>query len=406
MRDNALALALRKQGQDALMVPMYLPPTLDEVSASEGAPLFYGGINVYLQQKIPLFRKTPRWIDKLFDSRSALKGAAKRAGMTRASELGDLTLSMLLGEEGNQAKELDRLLEWLSSEDGKADVVILSNALLMGLGRRIKETGARVYCTLQGEDAFLDSLPEPERTQSWQTIGERGRDFDGFIAVSHYHRDLMVRRASLDKSKVHVVYNGIALDGYEEPAQPQKPPVLGYLARLYPPKGVGTLVDAYIQIRKRNRIPGLRLHLCGAQTAGDITYGDELREKLARENLLEDVTFFPNVDRAEKIAFLKGLSALSVPATYGESFGLYVIEALAAGVPVVQPRHAVFPELLGETGGGVLYNPEDPEGLILAIETLLCDPEHARNLGLAGRKTVHERFHVDAMASQVLQVVR
>ncbi|GAB4452863.1 MAG: glycosyltransferase family 4 protein [Armatimonadaceae bacterium] len=405
MRDNALAIALRRQGHDALMVPMYLPPTLDEVSASEGAPLFYGGINVYLQQKIPLFRKTPRWVDQLFDSPAALQGAAKRAGMTRAAELGDLTLSMLKGEDGNQAKELDRLLEWLSGE-GKADVVILSNALLMGLGRRIAATGAKVFCTLQGEDTFLDSLPEPDRTDSWQTLSDRAKEFDGFIAVSRYHADLMRERANLDPAKVHVVYNGISLDGYDAPAAPQNPPVLGYLARMYPPKGLGTLVDAYLQIRKNNRIPYLRLHICGAQTAGDISYVDELRGKLASAGFDGDVSFFPNVDRAEKIRFLQGLSVLSVPATYGESFGLYLLEALAAGVPVVQPRHAVFPELLGETGGGILYDPEAPDALATAIETLLCDPDHARALGMAGRTTVFDRFHVDAMAKNVAEILQ
>ena len=99
MRDNALALALRSQGHDALMVPLYLPPTLDEASSAENAPLFYGGINVYLQQKAGLFRKTPRWVDRLFDAPALLQGAARRAGMTQAHELGDLTLSMLRGED-------------------------------------------------------------------------------------------------------------------------------------------------------------------------------------------------------------------------------------------------------------------------------------------------------------------
>src|SRR5215472_522525 len=138
IRDNALVVALRALGQDALMVPMYLQPTLDEASGAEGAPLFYGGVNVYLQQKFGLFRKTPRWLDRLFDSPGMLEAAARRAGMTRASQLGDLTVSTLRGEEGRQVKELDRLVEWLASSDGRADVVCLSNILLIGLARRIK----------------------------------------------------------------------------------------------------------------------------------------------------------------------------------------------------------------------------------------------------------------------------
>lgn len=404
MRDNALALALRRQGHDALMVPLYLPPALDEASAAENSPLFYGGINVYLQQKSGLFRGTPRWVDRLFDSPAMLKGAAKRAGMTQAHDLGDMTVSTLRGEDGHQAKELKRLAQWLA-EDGRADVVCLSNALLMGLARRIKDlTGAMVACTLQGEDTFLDSLPEPHRTQSWDTLAERAKDVDAFIAVSHYHADLMRDRAALPPDRVHVVYNGISLDGYG-PATPTDPPALGYLARMCPPKGLETLVEAYILMRKGGNAPGgLRLRVAGAQTAADVPFVARLRARLDAEGLSGDAEFLHNIDRADKVAFLRGLSAFSVPATYGESFGLYVIEALAAGVPVVQPRHAVFPELLAATGGGVLCEPDDPRALADALTSLLADPAAARALGEEGRRTVAEKFDVDTMARGVARV--
>ncbi|MBC8138266.1 MAG: glycosyltransferase family 4 protein [Fibrella sp.] len=405
MRDNALAVALRAQGHDAMMVPLYLPPALDEASSAENVPLFYGGINVYLQQKVGFFRKTPRWIDKMFDTPGALKSAASRAGMTQAHELGDMTLSMLQGEDGRQAKELTRLSEWLAG-DGKPDVVCLSNALLMGLAGQIKrETGALVACTLQGEDTFLDSLNEPFRTQSWATITEKARDVDAFIAVSRYHADLMTQRAKLPPERVHVVYNGIRLEGYgPHPAPTAAPPVLGYLARMCPPKGLGTLVDAYMLLRERGTVPGLQLHVAGAQTAGDVPYVAGLQAKLNAEGLTADVRFLPNIERDEKITFLQTLSVFSVPATYGESFGLYVLEALAAGVPVVQPRHAVFPELLAATGGGVLCEPDNPALLADALETMLKDRPNAHTLGEAGRQTVLAKFSVEEMARNVARI--
>jgi hypothetical protein len=61
-RDNSLVAALRKQGHQTLMVPLYLPLTLDEPDQSAGTPIFFGGINVYLDQKSALFRKAPRWL--------------------------------------------------------------------------------------------------------------------------------------------------------------------------------------------------------------------------------------------------------------------------------------------------------------------------------------------------------
>ena len=405
MRDNALTMALRKKGHDALMVPLYLPPALDEAGASDGAPVFYGGVNVYLQQKISAFRHTPRWLDKFFDSPVVIANAAKRAGMTKASELGDLTLSMLRGEDGNQVKELDRLTEWLRTEE-KPDIVCLSNALLMGLAGRIKaETGAAVICTLHGEDTFLDSLNEPDRTQCWETLAERAQDVDAFIPVSDYYAEIMLERARLPREKVHRVYNGILLDGYGPKAAPPEIPTLGYLARMYPPKGLGTLVEAYLILRKRDNIKNLQLRVAGAQTAGDISYVDSLKARLDAAGVGQDTQFFPNVERNEKIAFLKSLSVLSTPATYGESFGLYVIEALAAGTPVIQPRHAVFPELLAATGGGLLCEPDDPEDLAAAIEELLSYPAEAHELGEAGRKTVFEKFSVEEMARGVEKVM-
>jgi glycosyltransferase involved in cell wall biosynthesis len=403
LRDNALVAELRRQGHDALLVPLYLPTALDEAAANEGAPLFYGGMNVYLQQKSALFRKTPRWVDRVLDAPPVLQVVASRAGSTRASELGDLTVSTLRGEEGHQVKELDRLCDWL--REVRPDVVCLSNALLIGLARRIKErTGAAVVCTLQGEDGFLDSLPKGDREAAWQTLTERAADVDAFIAVSHYYGDLMQRRVCLPADRVHVVYNGILLDDYEPAPAAPEPPVLGFLSRMCPPKGLATLVQAYILLRKNDRIRGLKLRVAGSMTASDEAFVEQLRAELTAAGLEGDAQFLPNVSREEKIAFLRGLSVLSVPATYGESFGLYVIEALAAGVPVVQPRHAAFPELIAATGGGTLCEPDDPEALAAAVETLLADPAAARTMGARGREAVLQQFSVKRMAAGVMGV--
>jgi glycosyltransferase involved in cell wall biosynthesis len=407
MRDNALTVALRRAGHDAILAPLYLPMVLDEGSAAGDTPLFYGGVNVYLQQKSALFRRTPRWIDNLLDSPGLLRSAAKRAGMTRATELGELTLSSLMGENGRQAKELERLAEWLAKE-GKPDIVVLSNALLLGIAPLVRErTGAAVVCTLQGEDSFLDGLPEPYRLEAWAKLGENGRAAtDAFIAVSRYHGDLMTERATLPTDRVHVIHNGIMLDGY--PTEPRQtmpdPPVLGYLARMTPLKGLETVVDAFIELKKRRTIPGLKLRVAGSQTDSDAAYVATTQKRLEQAGVADDAEFIPNVTREEKIQLLSGLSVLSVPALYGESFGLYLIEAMAAGTPVVQPRHAGFTEIVEETGGGILYDPDKEGAYIDTLESLLTDPERARELGERGRQSVHERFSVEVMAEAHVKV--
>src|SRR5882724_6098404 len=358
-RDNALVAALRKQGHDVLMVPLYLPLTLDEADQSADTPIFYSGINVFLEQKSALFREAPSWFHNLLTARSLLKLAAGKAARTRAADLGEITLSMLRGEEGNQARELDDLIAWLKTQP-KPDLICLSNALLIGMVRRLKaELGVPIVCMLQGEDGFLDALPESHRAACWKTVAERGAEVDLFLAPSNYFGHLMETRLGLAEERVQVVHNGINLEGYgsEGDGPMSRPknsaPVLGYFARMCPEKGLDTLVDAYIEVRKRGRVKDAKLRVGGGCGPADEPFVNGLRERLRTAGLLDRVEFCPNLNRADKVAFLRSLSVFSVPARYGEAFGLYVIEAMAAGVAVVQPRSAAFPELIEATGGGI-----------------------------------------------------
>ena len=402
-RDNALVEALRKLGHETLMVPLYLPMTLDDADQSAGTPIFFGGINVYLDQQSPAFRKAPRWLRNVFSHPKLLKWASGRAAKTRASDLGELTVSMLRGEEGHQVAELDTLISWLK-EQSRPEVVCLSNALLIGLARRIKhELGCTVVCNLQGEDAFLDGLSEPHGTAAWQVLTQRCDDVDLFIAPSRYFGDLMGRRLKLDGQRVRVLYNGIKLDGFSPAAAPPKPPVLGFFARMCREKGLDTLVDAFLILKTRERTQDLRLHVGGSLGPADEPFVARLQQKLAAHK--ESFQFFPNVSLAEKQEFYRLLSVLSVPALYGEAFGLYVIEALASGVPVVQPSVAAFPELIEKTGGGLLCDPDNPGALADAIEILVVDTIRARAMGGAGREAVLQDFTADAMARNFVELV-
>lgn len=400
-RDNALVAALRKQGHDTLMVPLYLPLTLDEADQSAGTPTFFSGINVYLEQKSSFFRKAPNWLHSLLASPALLKWASKYSARTRADEVGDLMISMLRGEHGNQARELDELIAWLKDQ-ARPEVVCLSNALLAGMARQLKrELNCAVTCILGGEDSFLDGLPANVREAAWTTLAERCRDVDLFLPPTRYFGELMARRLGLRAEQLRIVPNGINLDGYDT-STPPSPPVLGYFARMCREKGLDTLIDAYLLLRQRPSATNLRLHIGGGCGPGDETFVNEQRGKLAAAGCLSDVQFSPNVDHAGKISFFRGLTVFSTPALYGEAFGLYVIEALAAGVPVVQPRHAAFPELIEATGGGLLCNPGDPVALADALETLLADPVRARSLGQAGREAVLREFGIDTVARKTL----
>ncbi|MSU64207.1 MAG: glycosyltransferase family 1 protein [Pedosphaera sp.] len=411
-RDNALVAALRRAGHQALMVPLYLPLTLDEPDQSADVPIFYGGLNVYLEQKSVLFCRLPRWFRQMLASRRLLKWAGTRAAKTRAEDVGELTLSMFRGEEGRQAVELDQLITWLQTQP-KPDLICLSNVMLIGMARRLRaELGAPVACLLGGEDSFLDGLPKSIRDASWAVLTARCRDVDLFLPPTHYFAALMSQRLQLRPDHVAVLPVGINLDGY--PASRGSPqleasdvaPVLGFFARMCQQKGLDTLIDAFILLKKSRAVAKLRLHVGGGCGPGDEPFVAEQRRKLESAGVLADVEFFPNVDHARKIEFLQGLTVFSTPALYGEAFGLYLIEALAAGVPIVQPRHAAFPEIIEATGGGILCEPGNAASLAGAIEFLVLDPTRAREMGERGRQAVREKFGIDQMAGKLVQLVK
>ncbi len=387
------------------MVPLYLPFTLDEENQAGDTPIFYNGVNVYLEQKSALYRAAPRWVHRMVGSDTLLNWAAGQVGKTRAEEVGELTISMLRGEDGNQARELEELIDWLKTQP-KPDVISLSNSLLLGLARRLQEAiGAPVVCLLQNEAPYIDSMPEDLRGQVWELMAERAQEIARFIAPSEFYAERMRDQLKLPVDRVRVIHNGINHEGYTAERVAPNPPVIGFFSRMCQDKGLDTLVDAFIKIKADNHIPQVRLKAGGGCGPSDQAFVDALRKRLEAKGLREDVEFCPNLSREEKQAFLKSLSVLSVPAQFGEAFGFYVIEAMAAGVPVVQPRCASFPELVAATGGGVVYDHAGPESLAAALEEMLHNPSEAKAIGLRAREAVRENFSVEHSAAELAKLL-
>lgn len=410
LRDIALVKAMRKFGHDVIMVPLYLP--LEDSSDGAGitkpvsnTPIFFGGVNVYLQQKLAFFRKTPRWIDRIFDSPRILSWAARKTGLTDAHELGRTTISMLQGEQGRQIKELDRLVDWLGAEENRADIICLSNILLAGLVERIKETlDVPVVCLLQDEHGFLDGLPSPYSGQAWEIVTRLAKDIDAFVAVSRYYADFMRQRLALDAGRIKVGYVGISLEGFTQRQSEPDVPTIGFLSQTCSEKGLDTLVNAFITVKKNEKLKNTRLRIAGGHDAGDEAFLKKIRSRLDSAGVTADVELLEDFSPDAKLAFLQSLSLLSVPEKQPVAYGLYVFEALAAGVPVVQPARGVFPELMDILGGGVLYDPDDKSEPARAIEQLLLDPKRAKELGIKGREAVFEKFDVEQTAFETVRI--
>jgi glycosyltransferase involved in cell wall biosynthesis len=405
LRDAALVKAVRGLGHDVLMVPLYLPLQADKVEQVSNAPIFFGGVNVYLQQKLSLFRKTPRWIDRWFDSRGLLEWAGRKAGMTNARDLGETTISMLQGEDGRQVKELDRFVDWLVTEQQKPDIVCLSNVLLAGLARRIKQRlGVPVVCLLQDEDGFLDGLSSPYAERAWAVVHERVRDIDTFLAVSKYYGDTMAARLKVDAGSMHIVRMGVELDLYKPHDSGPAVPTIGFLSRMCRERGLDTLVDAFILLKKNAKLRSAKLRVSGGRSLADEPFIKRQQDKLESAGILGDVEFLQAFDREAKLDFLRTLSVLSVPEPRPVAYGLCVLEALAMGVPVVEPAIGCFPETIAATGGGVLYEPNTAERLAQSMEPLLLDSQAARQLGAEGRAGMLKAFDIGRTAGEMIRV--
>lgn len=408
LRDLTLVRALRGQGHDVVMVPLYLPPFAEEAGLEHDVPVFFGGINVYLRERFPLFRKTPQWVDRLFDTSLMLKLAASREGSTNAAKLGPMTLSMLEGRSGHQEKGFNRLAEWLGEHD-RPDVIHISNALLLGLATEIKRSfDVPIVCTLQDEEPWVEAMPAPYNRLCWEAMARHAALVDAFIVPSAWYADRMRTRLHPDPEKIFVVPLGVELDegtrSGETSGGPKDGMAIGFLARLSESQGLGVLVDAFIALKQDPAFKALRLRATGGCTAADRPFIAAVRAKIHRHGLDDAVDFVPGFQKPQRRDFLRSLSVLSVPVPQGEAFGIQLIEAMALGVPVVQPNVGAYPEIIEPTGGGMLYDPARPDGLADALRAVLSDREAARVLGERGRAAVYEKFGIQHAAANILKV--
>jgi len=395
-RDGSLAAALRDRGHEVVVGTLYLPPA----PGPRAAPVFYGAVNLYLRHRFPGFARTPAWVRRALDSRGLLRLAGSFSGASSAAGLEGLTLSMLRGEEGGQAEELARLVDWLKGI--RPDAVHLSNCLLSGIARRVRrELGVPVACSLQDEDTWIDAMEEPARGAAWRILGENAANVDVLAAVSRYYADFMGARMAIPAGRMAVVPIGIDVEGFSAAPSglPFDPPVIGFLSRVCERMGAGLLADAFVLLARGGRFPGLRLRLTGGGTRADAAFVRAVRRTLARHGLLSRADFVRPFGRGDRARFLRSLTVLSVPAPAGEAFGTFLLEAMACGVPVVEPRVGGFTELIEQTGGGVLYEPNTPEALAAALEGVLSDKVNAPALGQAGRNAVLSRYTAAHMAA-------
>lgn len=404
LRDNTLARSLMEAGHDVLLIPTYTPTRTDERNVS-GNRLFLGGINIYLQQHFELFRKTPVLLDRLLDFKPLLRFVTRLGISVDPTDLGDLTIAMLQGAEGPLGKEIHKLVRFLE-EDVAPEIVTIPNSLLISLAPAVKEAlNVPVVCTFQGEDLFLNGLQEPYRDRAYRIIRERAKHVDRFIAVSHFGARKMARALDIDLERVRVVPLGISFEGYEgAEGSGADPFTIGFLARIAPEKGLHVLCEAYQLLRSRAGMPDSLLRAAGYHPPEHKTYFEEIRSRLSGWGLLDHFHYHGEVNRQEKLDFLKGLSVFSVPTPYEDPKGIFLLEAMAAGVPVVQPACGAFTEIVEATGGGILVEPNNPDALARGILDIWENPGMRRRLAERAYHNIRAQYNVKQMAEKTVTV--
>lgn len=409
MHDNALSRALSDHGWNIQLVPTYTPIRTDEADFSVDRVMF-GGVNVYLQQKVPLLRYLPAFLDRFLDSPWLIRKVTSKAMETDPTMLGKLAHSMLLGDKGNQRKEVKQLCKWLEAVNPR--LVIFSNILIGGCIETLKRnSNVPVLVTLQGDNVFLDSLKEPYRKRCIERIKQIADSVDGFIVQSNFFRDFMSDYFAIDASKFVVAPLGIEVEDFasknriHSQSTDNQRQSIGYLARLAPEKGLHHLVDAFIELKNRPDSAHIQLKIAGWNSPEHRQYSQQQFDRLDAAGLADDYEYSGVVDRNEKLAFLDEVDVFTVPTQYEEPKGRYAFEALASGLPVVLPDHGAFPELVQESGGGILVPPADPIALADQLQRLLRDHELRNSIGQAGRRYILEKRNASVMAVQTAKAI-
>lgn len=404
-RDMIYLRAIRKvKGIEASAVPLYLPPEEKNTETGLDSNVFFGAISMYVREKVPFMRNMPVFMDKIFDSAPMLRMAAKRAGTTRTEGLEDMTLNMIKGENAFPEKELQRLVDHIS-KDGKPDIIHLSNALIIGLAHQLKKKlNVSIVCSLLNEDDWINEMSEPYQSNAWKLISKEAGYVDAFLTPSQYYKDFFISKTGISGDNVKVVPLGFDPGELLNVKKRDNWPAIGYFCRINSHNGFDKLVDAFIDAKSGNELPGLTLHVSGGFTGDDKPYISNQIKKIKKAGLKSFVKIYPEFQGNSKQDFFSNIDVMSVPVRKYDGYGLYILEANAAGVPVVQPATGAFPEIIARTGGGITYNPDNTKELSVSLIKVLKDKDLLLKLGIDGKENVLKQLSLDRMSEELSKV--
>jgi glycosyltransferase involved in cell wall biosynthesis len=224
--------------------------------------------------------------------------------------------------------------------------------------------------------------------RSWRSL------VSAYVFASASQRDL-VSSLGLPEDRLFVKPHPVPRKELRKVARGQ---YVMYAGRLEEAKGIRPLMAGWDQYRSRSGDPGLGLVIAGS--------GDLDAEVTAWASTRPSVEVTGRVEGGRFAELMSGARAILVPSTCEETFGLIVVEAMAAGSPPIAAAHGAFVELITPGVDGMLVRPGDPEALALAIADVEADPERYETYGAQARETYEKRFDPDRAMEELLEIYR
>lgn len=405
IRDFNLAKTLNNEHDiDLSILPMYLPLQKEDEFSGH---IIYPAVELYIKELFPFIKNVPGFISRILSSKPVLGIASKLSSQTTNPKgLEEMTISVMLGEDGRQKDELEKLISFLKSS-GKPNIIHLSNALLIGLASGIKKAmpDVKVICSLQDEDSWIEAMDGSFRERAWQTVNEKSAYVDRFIAVSQYYKRRIMELASIDSEKISVLHPGADLSGLKFTAPSEKPFAIGYLSRMSDELGFERICRAFIDIKKDPRFDGLRLIASGGAAASDKPLIKRMERLMRRSGIWHDCSFNLDMYREDLPGFLNSISVLSVPAIPGESAAAYILQAAVSGAPSVQPKSGAYPELIERSKAGIIYG-DTHEELCSSLKEMLLSSELREKIINESYHKIDELFSMRACARETANLYK
>ncbi|MCD7896015.1 MAG: glycosyltransferase family 4 protein [Planctomycetaceae bacterium] len=402
VRDASFVNGLREAGHDVTAVSLYGPATVEgELHPSR---LFPPLAHNTLRRLFPRLAKFPTTITSMFRRPRPVMSMTSYAVSGKRNDLrGPLAVSLLSGANKMQRREFFRLMELLG--DKKADAAIFANTMLSGLAEAISvNLGCPVFCLSQGSDRYVEGLEEPYRSDARKLIRKNARLFRRVVTTSRFFAIRATESLALPANRIKIVPPGIETATLINPAPRKRIPfTIGYLGPIRKEKGLDILVEAF-ETLVRDTTVNPELWISGQIEDG--RYWNRLHRRLESKALAGKHKVFGLLSGNGRREFFEGLSVFVVPSRQPESRATHMLEAMAAGVPVVGPASGIIPEIFQYANGGLLVSSESPSWMFTqALELLASMPDTADEMGRAGSEGVVEHFSIASSSRQLADII-